>query len=84
MYCTCGRNAVGKLSRFEPKRYSQGMEGQRVYSPNVVDIVYCLPMTFECVFLVLNFRCRIYVFYRDPPFDRGRGIACNQMSGRSM
>jgi len=84
MYCTCGRNAVGKPSRFEPKLYSQRMESECVHSPYVVDVVYCLPMAFECVLLVLDFRCRIYVFYRDPSFDRGRGISCNQMSGRSM
>ena len=60
------------------------MKGECVHSPYVVDVVYCLPMAFKRVLLVLDFWCRIYVFYSDPSFDRGRGIPYNQMLRRSM
>jgi len=57
------------------------MEGESVDGPYVVDVVYCLSMAFECVLLVLNFRSGVNVFYRNPSFDRGRGVTCNQCQG---
>lgn len=52
------------------------MEGESVYGPHVVDIVYRLPMALERVLLVLTFGSRVYIFNRDASFDGGGGIAC--------
>ena len=75
MYCTWGRNKIRFFARLGTEFCSQGMEGECVHGPHVVDIVYCLSMAFECVLLVLDFWGGVNVFYRDPSFDRGCGIA---------
>lgn len=61
--------------RFGWKIYSPRVESECVYGPNVVDIIYCLPMALERVLLILYFWSGIYVFNRDAAFDRGCGIA---------
>ena len=83
MYCTWDRNeGCGKNDFPSPIQHrSQGMEGERVHGPHVVDIVYCLSMAFKCVFLVLDFRGRVNIFHGDPPLNRGCGIACEWSQG---
>jgi hypothetical protein len=47
----------------------------------VVDIVYCLSMTFKRVLLILDFWSGIHIFNRDTSFDRGCGITCEYCQG---
>jgi len=69
-----GRDEIGKTPRFGTELCLQWMEGERIHGPHVVDIVYCLPMAFERILLVLDFWGGVNVLHRDPPFDRCRGI----------
>jgi hypothetical protein len=64
------------ISQFGTELCLQGVEGECVHGPYVVDIVYRLPMTFERILLVLDFWSRVNVLHRDPSFDRCRSITC--------
>ena len=84
MYCTWGGNETWELECVEQKLCLQGMKGECVHGPHVVDIVYRLPMTLERVLLVLDFLRGVDIFHRDSSFDGSRGITCKVSSGRSM
>jgi len=78
MYCTLGRTEIKMFPRSRTELYLQWMEGECIHGPHVVDIIYCLPVAFKSVLLILDFGSGINIFHRDPSFDRGCGIACKQ------